>query len=883
MSCNTKTSLAAVIDAVNAQLNNNYVDRDDPRINQGVFTEPTIRGGLMLDEAAKLDFCGYVTECGQREPFGKQWVDRPLYPHNTLVSYEDGGEVKSRWQDIDAVVAGTEIGEAYTAYEETRSLGLQGYTIIDSFELGETITQRNQALRHAATGKLYRWAGDLPKIVPAGSTPDSSGGVDTNAWLEVSDMALRQEILTGGLLTDKFFLSVKDFDAKGDGITNDTASIVEAAKSNKAVYFPSGEYLMDAADYEIYGSSIDFFGNGDATIVLRNVVGGRAAFKLGGDTSASIEGINVTTTSSGWLRLFVKDPNQSVDDITVHKCKFYGKAMLFLLEGNALVSPLVDFCGVNKISITQNLFQDMYTNAVHLKDCPVRNFQFERNKAYNFLTSIVYLGIDNSNPYGVDIKKSTWKVSVKNNEFINDDSTYARAGVTYHCCLLVECENVYWEGNHVEGLKSLLADSVVYDAYLTATNIVHKNNVIKNICSFHPDSGYRVLIKGKSSSVGLRRTKKIIEGNTYTIEKDWVDRVGDGNTAEHYLYQLNDQGSGGDTVIKSNIFNIQGYIQTYDGTFDNLSFIDNEITAEYFVTNSPRKCFFNALPTKDEGFVGSMHIKRNKWKFGTLNNLNISVYEQTSGITRYWKYVDISDNTFESLEANKPTGKTAMFMLYKADETLFANNTFINTTFDTVIRTSEMGVFTTKNNNFSNDYYLLSGLDPFELLTKVLWARGIKAPVNVDLNILAKYNEKSMSFYLPKEASNWGLEDRTIAVGEYALKVDMASGLVPSSTLIDFKFSVKNEGGVLTLNFLEYVPAVDEVPASTSTKNIVLNDGSFAAPVDVASSTLPNTKIGTLGVNSDGIYFEPKPIYRTICNLDIKLKIDKFPSTHTGI
>lgn len=117
MSCNTKTSLAAVIDAVNAQLNNNYVDRDDPRIDQGVFTEPTIRGGLMLDEAAKLDFCGYVTECGQREPFGKQWVDRPLYPYNMLVSYEDEGEIKSRWQDIDEVVAGTEIGESYSFFD----------------------------------------------------------------------------------------------------------------------------------------------------------------------------------------------------------------------------------------------------------------------------------------------------------------------------------------------------------------------------------------------------------------------------------------------------------------------------------------------------------------------------------------------------------------------------------------------------------------------------------------------------------------------------------------------------------------------------------------------------------------------------------------------
>lgn len=69
-----------------------------------------------------------------------------------------------------------------------------GFVTIDSFELGATITQRNQALRHAADGKLYRWAGDLPKVVPANSTPTSSGGMGDNAWLEVSDTALRQEL-----------------------------------------------------------------------------------------------------------------------------------------------------------------------------------------------------------------------------------------------------------------------------------------------------------------------------------------------------------------------------------------------------------------------------------------------------------------------------------------------------------------------------------------------------------------------------------------------------------------------------------------------------------------------------------------------------------------
>lgn len=74
-----------------------------------------------------------------------------------------------------------------------------GYRFIDSFGLGATITQRNQALRHAADGKLYRWAGDLPKVVPASSTPTSSGGISANAWLEVSDTALRNDVTFKGV------------------------------------------------------------------------------------------------------------------------------------------------------------------------------------------------------------------------------------------------------------------------------------------------------------------------------------------------------------------------------------------------------------------------------------------------------------------------------------------------------------------------------------------------------------------------------------------------------------------------------------------------------------------------------------------------------------
>lgn len=75
-----------------------------------------------------------------------------------------------------------------------------GYDYLDplTFETGATITNANQALLWAAADggndSYYRWAGALPKTVPAGSTPADSGGVATGAWRFLGDAALRSEL-----------------------------------------------------------------------------------------------------------------------------------------------------------------------------------------------------------------------------------------------------------------------------------------------------------------------------------------------------------------------------------------------------------------------------------------------------------------------------------------------------------------------------------------------------------------------------------------------------------------------------------------------------------------------------------------------------------------
>lgn len=72
-----------------------------------------------------------------------------------------------------------------------------GYITMDSFEDGNTLTLPNQVLRYEATGEYYRWDGDFPKTVPAGSTPETSGGVGQGKWLSVGDATLRTEIMRG--------------------------------------------------------------------------------------------------------------------------------------------------------------------------------------------------------------------------------------------------------------------------------------------------------------------------------------------------------------------------------------------------------------------------------------------------------------------------------------------------------------------------------------------------------------------------------------------------------------------------------------------------------------------------------------------------------------
>lgn len=69
-----------------------------------------------------------------------------------------------------------------------------GYITKRSFESGNTIINPNDVLLWESNGEYYRWDGELPKVVSAGSTPESAGGIGDSKWKSIGDSSLRNDI-----------------------------------------------------------------------------------------------------------------------------------------------------------------------------------------------------------------------------------------------------------------------------------------------------------------------------------------------------------------------------------------------------------------------------------------------------------------------------------------------------------------------------------------------------------------------------------------------------------------------------------------------------------------------------------------------------------------
>ncbi len=133
-------------------------------------------------------------------------------PTNFPVASETPRDLKFNAGKIDEFVTSLQriykdrFGQEHYTIEGLRWVAQQaiaafGYVTLKSFQLGaplpnNELTLPNQVLQDEANGEYYRWDGTLPKSVPAGSTPENTGGIGVGKWISVGDASLRTELLS---------------------------------------------------------------------------------------------------------------------------------------------------------------------------------------------------------------------------------------------------------------------------------------------------------------------------------------------------------------------------------------------------------------------------------------------------------------------------------------------------------------------------------------------------------------------------------------------------------------------------------------------------------------------------------------------------------------
>lgn len=170
-----------------------------------------------------------------------------------------------------ADAAGISAGNAKDSEDEARRIaesikasGLIGYITRRSFEKGFNVTTWNEVLLWEEDGEYYRWDGELPKTVGAGSTPETSGGIGLGAWVGVGDASLRTELSlshgasligteSGNTVQEEIFIAKYAITPEmyGSAAVTDHTDIFKQmaadAKAHGKKLFAAGNYVLSAS------------------------------------------------------------------------------------------------------------------------------------------------------------------------------------------------------------------------------------------------------------------------------------------------------------------------------------------------------------------------------------------------------------------------------------------------------------------------------------------------------------------------------------------------------------------------------------------------------------------------------------------------------------
>lgn len=185
--------------------------------------------------------------------------------------------------------------DTYAATREAlrRSYAESGHTMVNgSFEKGGTVSTVDEVLLYEIQGIAYSWAGTLPKVVPAGSTPESTGGFSPTTWIYAGDELLLNHGVLLGNDGQKYAMS-------GCAVRRDTALSPDWGPVSDSAHIPINvTSVVGGVDVQVnyVGKKIGSFVAGpdesfarDGTLVGASVASNFANVSLGTPCSFSVD------------------------------------------------------------------------------------------------------------------------------------------------------------------------------------------------------------------------------------------------------------------------------------------------------------------------------------------------------------------------------------------------------------------------------------------------------------------------------------------------------------------------------------------------------------------------------------------------------------------
>lgn len=225
-------------------------------------------------------------------------------------------------------------------------------------------------------------------------------------------------------------ISVKDYGAVGDGVTDDTAAINTAIASGaKSIMFPAGTgagtYII-GSELQVYGSDLTLWSNDGATIQhIGAVAVGFGAVRLRGSRvtfrGLTFDGNNSSPALSGDNAGVSLDTNSgTIDGVTFERCKFQNFNGYGVYAFNAGTLKNVLFSGCEWASFTNTA--PTPKGAVQIVQ-PVTSYVRAEGCVWRDVTGVCFGVRSNA---GSDVAE---QITVTGCNFSNNGSTYTSLGV----------------------------------------------------------------------------------------------------------------------------------------------------------------------------------------------------------------------------------------------------------------------------------------------------------------------------------------------------------------------------------------------------------------------------------------------------------------------